>query len=215
MAFWSGETIEGRNQHSPRIIEPFHVDCIDCNAYTLHLGSEIFVTSHRPDLERYEQGKKMLRLGESVYIPAGQFVFLMVREYLSIPIDVMAFTSLRSRIKYRGLVNVSGFHVDPGFRGCFLYAVYNGGPLPITLAEGDPLFLIWFAELDCKTSQKNRLDRDPQTTIDSGTIQQVSGQVLSLQELTRRMEDLDRSYYNIKAVAGVTITFAVLLVDWR
>jgi dCTP deaminase len=212
MAFWSGETIRARNQRSPEIIRPFDAEAIDCNAYTLHLGREAFVTSHR-FLKRYEEAKKILQPGDSFYIPAGQFAFLLSKEYLTVPVDVMAFTSLRSRIKYRGLVNVSGFHVDPGFRGHFLYAVYNAGPQPIVLNEGDPLFLIWFAELDCKTTLKSRVNREPQTTIDSGIIQQVSGPILSLQELTERMRLLDNSVYHVKAAAAVAVTFLVFVVS--
>jgi dCTP deaminase len=47
-----------------------------------------------------------------------------------------------------GLINVSGFHVDPGFYGKLIYAVYNAGPSEIHLSRGTEMFLIWFADLD-------------------------------------------------------------------
>ena len=51
-----------------------------------------------------------------------------------------------------GLVNVSGFHVDPGYKGRLKFAVYNAGGSDIKLTRGDAIFLIWFSELD-KVSQ--------------------------------------------------------------
>jgi dCTP deaminase len=46
-----------------------------------------------------------------------------------------------------GLVNVSGFHVDPGFRGRLKFSVYNAGSESIILGVGERLFPIWFYEL--------------------------------------------------------------------
>lgn len=50
-------------------------------------------------------------------------------------------------MKFDGLVNVSGFHVNPGFEGKLLFLVYNEGPSTIVLSQGTSYFPIWFAEL--------------------------------------------------------------------
>jgi dCTP deaminase len=42
---------------------------------------------------------------------------------------------------------VSGFHVDPGFRGRLKFSVYNAGSESIILGVGERLFPIWFYEL--------------------------------------------------------------------
>ena len=49
-------------------------------------------------------------------IPPGQFAFLLTEEVVSVPPDALAFISIRAKTKFRGLVNVSGFHVDPGYQ---------------------------------------------------------------------------------------------------
>lgn len=51
------------------------------------------------------------------------------------------------------LVNVSGFHVDPGFKGKLVFSVYNAGASQISLEKGEPCFLIWFAELSEKEKE--------------------------------------------------------------
>jgi hypothetical protein len=40
----------------------------------------------------------------------------------------MAFISMRTAFKFKGLVNISGFHVDPGYKGKLIFAVFNASP---------------------------------------------------------------------------------------
>ena len=89
--------------------------------------------------------------GEAFTIPPGQFAFLLTEEVVSVPADALAFISIRAKTKFRGLVDVSGFHVDPGYCGQLTFAVFNAGPVPIHLKRGQPIFLIWYASLDCET----------------------------------------------------------------
>jgi dCTP deaminase len=213
MAFWSGETIRARNQSTPSIIDPFDEKWIDCNAYTLHMGNEIFVTPHRKMRNRYEKLKYLLREGDSFHIPPGQFAFLLTKEYLNMPSNTMAFISLRSRIKYKGLINVSGFHVDPGFHGHLVYAVYNAGPTNIVIDQGESLFLIWFAGLDNPETTFNREDRDEQIHIGSDIIQHVPGHILSLQSITGKIENIERNMYRI--IYGFIIGGAILTLGHR
>src|SRR5439155_21170679 len=86
-----------------------------------------------------------------VTIPPGQFGLLITEEEVITPNDAIAFISVRSHIKFRGLVNVSGFHVDPGYKGKLKFSVYNAGSQTIVLEVGEPAFIIWFADLDRPT----------------------------------------------------------------
>jgi dCTP deaminase len=219
MPFWSGETLIQRQAVS-EIIHPFDANKIDCGAYTLRMGSEVFVTPDRKVSRRRARKKIMLRDREDFSIPPGQFAFLLTKEYLTIPNGVIAFISLKSTIKYLGLVNVSGFHVDPGFRGNLVYAVYNAGPSPIYLEEGKDLFLIWFADFDKPDTAFNRLTKPPQTNIRPELIQGIPGEILSLQSLSQRMETLNTRLFQIIAVGGILyaillMVFAGLAVDWK
>ena len=58
----------------------------------------------------------------------GQFAFLLTDEIVEVPDSAMALISIKAKIKWRGLINVSGFHVDPGFKGRLIFSVYNAGP---------------------------------------------------------------------------------------
>lgn len=221
MPFWSGETIIARNKRD-NIISDFRDLYIDCGAVQLHMGREVFITPHAPTEPRYASQKLILTTNQPNFsIPPGQFAFLLTKEFISIPIDTIAFISMRSRIKYLGLVNVSGFHVDPGFRGNLIYAVYNAGPQAIQLAKDEPIFLIWFADLDRSAPEPTAYHRQepPQTQIPIQLLQQIPGQIYTLQGLSRRLEEIDRLLFQViigggVLVAAITIGLAFFAVDW-
>jgi dCTP deaminase len=104
---------------------------------------------------------------------------------------------MKTDVKFRGLVNVSGFHVDPGFEGPLKFAVFNAGPSPIVIRQGDDCFLIWYANLDnpedpthAKASRQNEKYRRGITGPD---VKGISSAVVSLSVLAKKVEDLDRA----------------------
>ena len=44
MPFWRGETL---NERLPSLVDPFDAGAIDCAAYTLRVGGEIYVSPDR------------------------------------------------------------------------------------------------------------------------------------------------------------------------
>ena len=151
MAFWSGEKLE---EELPKLIEPFDPKAIDCAAYTLHVGDEIYVSPDREVSDPTRHTKQRLSDGAGFTIPPGQFAFLSTREVVTVPAKALAFMSIKARLKFSGLINISGFHVDPGYSGKLLFSVLNAGPKPLHLTQGQPLFLVWYADLDQATEKK-------------------------------------------------------------
>ena len=149
--FWSGETLNARLEG---LIEPFVRERVDCAAYTLSIGPEVYVSPNDQAADPTTVTVRKINEGDGFTIPPGQFAFLITEEIVSVPADALAFISIRAKTKFRGLVNVSGFHVDPGFRGQLTFAVFNAGPVPIHLKRGQAIFLIWYANLDCETAFK-------------------------------------------------------------
>jgi dCTP deaminase len=186
MTFWSGETLKAR---LPKLIAPgFDEKRIDCAAYALTLGNEVFVTSDLPDVGTAVQGVKQLLLpNQQIRIAPGQFAFLLTAESISVPSDAIAFISMKARYKFRGLINVSGFHVDPGFSGHLVFSVYNAGSSPVALTQGAELFLVWYASLDRDTQM---LYDQPGKGITDDLISNMSGQVFSPIALKTQIERL-------------------------
>lgn len=110
---------------------------------------------------------------------------------MSVPADAIAFISIRARTKFKGLVNVSGFHVDPGYCGQLTFAVFNAGPVPIHIRRGQPIFLIWYARLDRETAFKK--DGKIHKGIDIEAVTSVAGELQSFAGLSRKLKDQDKS----------------------
>lgn len=159
--FWSFATLVVRNaahltQHGQGIIsgfDPADPQRKERASYNLSVGPEIYIT---PSSSDDSKSRETLDDRECRAIPPGQFALMHSEEEVSIPNDAIAFITLRSKAtKFRGLVNVSGFYVEPGYRGSLVFAVFNAGPAPIHVGRGDKWFEIFFADIDAKvdTSQ--------------------------------------------------------------
>jgi dCTP deaminase len=134
----------------------------------------------------------------------------------------MGFISLRTSIKFQGLINVSGFHVDPGFRGHLVYAVYNAGPSDINLRRGMPIFKIWLANLDVDQSNyiMNGSGIISNSHIDATLINSVPGEIFSMQGFSKRLSVIETELEWIKkfvTAAGIILglLFAAMQINWR
>lgn len=219
MPFWSGETLKDK---LPDLVEPFDPEAIDCAAYTLHVGTEIYVSPDRKVSDPTRHSKKRLAPGEAFTIPPGQFGFLTTAEQVTVPDSALAFISIKARLKFGGLINISGFHVDPGYRGELLFSVLNAGPKPLHLQQGQPLFLIWYADLDRTTVEKKKAGSGFKG-IDPALINGISGEILSLQSLsdtqrdleqrlTRQLQEQATTISNLKLLVRIFLTVATSLI---
>ncbi|MDQ1441716.1 MAG: dCTP deaminase [Acidimicrobiaceae bacterium] len=165
----------------PGLVTPYSEARVAHCAYELSLGSEVYVTGKR-------KTKHLLKDDEQFVIPPGQFADLLTEEKVQIPEDALGFISIKFSLKKRGLVNVSGFHVDPGYSSQLLFSVYNAGPTSIIVARGSPLFLLWYCALDDPTTDLYNKSRSSITTEDVSDLQ---GDVASPQALANRVEKLE------------------------
>lgn len=219
--FWSGETL--RERLAP-LIDPFAPERVDCAAYTLAVGPEVYVSPSDQTADPTTVTVRRLAPGDAFTIPPGQFAFLLTEEIVAVPADALAFISIRAKTKFRGLVNVSGFHVDPGYRGQLTFAVFNAGPVPIHLKRGQPIFLIWYASLDRETVVKK--DGAVRMGIDPDLITGVAGELQSFASLAARIKVTDKAlgdrihavekeqtYYRVIGAVALALMIA-LTVNW-
>jgi dCTP deaminase len=207
MSFWSSEKLVQR-QKKQTLIDPFDVKFAKHGAYELALGSEAFITSDPSGV------KQKLESGAQLVIPSGQFALLLTDEIVTIPNDAIGFISVRFTIKRRGLVNVSGFHVDPGFSGRLQFAVYNAGSQNIILSRGDRVFMIWFGDLSEATADVYDGKSRDQKEIASYDIMDLQGAVASPAVLKKQIDDLQKEIGLIKALA-LGIFFVLLTLGAR
>lgn len=211
MSFWSTQEIIRRNQKLSQIdstkplVSDFKEDKAKEASYTLTVGSEAFITSSPQT--KLDEVKKLDISDGFCYIPPGQFAYLITDEEVNIPIDCLAFISMKFRTKASGLVNVSGFHVDLGYSGKLIFAVYNAGVKRIPIRTGMGIFSIWFSSLEAeddkpKTGEKG-FDKIPSTILEN------SQDAETLQNLSEKVSDLE-SQLNQSSFRS-TITLGLLI----
>ncbi|MCG3123911.1 MAG: Deoxycytidine triphosphate deaminase [Phycisphaerales bacterium] len=137
MSFWGTERFR---KTLSQIVPDGDPARVKQGSYELSLGHEAYLSGERQ--------KQRLNDGELVTIPPGATALLLTKEFVSIPHNAVGLISLKSSVKLPGLVNVSGFHVDPGFTGRLVFTVFNAGVVPQPLQSGDALFLLWLADMD-------------------------------------------------------------------
>ncbi|NKC11843.1 MAG: deoxycytidine triphosphate deaminase [Gammaproteobacteria bacterium] len=219
--FWSGETLKKR---LPILVEPFATERVDCAAYTLAIGAELYVSPSDQSPEPTAVTIRTLTEGEAFTVPPGQFAFLVTQETVTVPDDAIAFMSIRTKVKFRGLVNVSGFHVDPGYRGQLTFAVFNSGPVPIHLKRGQPIFMMWYANLDRHTALKK--GGAVEKGLNPEFIAAVAGEVQSFAGVTKKIDTVDKQlserihaierdlgYYRVAAGFAMAV-IAVVFATW-
>ena len=182
MPFWSSQTLKARIP-TDQLVVPYKDNGVVRAAYEMRVGPEAFVTSDTGETTELPEGKKIV-------IPPGQFGLLVTQETVRIPANVIAFISIRAGIKFRGLINVSGFHVDPGYHGQLRFAVYNAGSQKIVLDQGQRIFMIWFADLDETDIDPYPEREDSRSAITADHVAAIQGDVASPAELKAQLDEL-------------------------
>lgn len=189
----------------PKWIEGYKEERIDNVAYELCLGDEVYLTDS-------SSGKKEILddKNSQVIIKPGQFALLLTKETLKIPINILAFISIKFSQKIKGLVNISGFHVDPGFEGKIIFSVYNAGPVTIVLDRGNPYFMIWFSELTSASDPYSGKHKN-QLQISAEQISALKGELASPNTLLERIRSNETLLNNIKWASGLAIGLAIAI----
>lgn len=136
----SGEHLLNEIYKSDKLL----ISHIDWNNYggwqfDLNLGDEAFVTGSDVPI--------ILGENDHLTIKSGSFALLMTNEEIKMPPYLMGFIAVKFSYKKLGLINISGFHVDPGYNGKLIFSVYNAGPNDILMRRGQPVFSIFFQRI--------------------------------------------------------------------
>jgi dCTP deaminase len=151
-------------------------------------------------------------LGESFVVKPGQLAILITEEVIQMPENRIGFISVKASSKLEGLINVSGFHVDPGYWGRLKFSVYNAGSDDFVARIGEPLFMIWFSEFDRKVSDPYgpKAAHYGQTQIGSGDAQKLAKRLPSPIELDKKLGRV--LFYVPIVIALLTTVLGALIV---
>jgi dCTP deaminase len=200
VAFWNSDTLRKR---LPELITDYDEKNVVTGSYELGLGSEAYVTGQ----------KKKVQLGKNghVTIPPGQFALLITEERVRIPAEAIGFISIKSKFKLWGLINVSGFHVDPGFEGKLIFSVYNAGVQDIVISRRKRVFLLWLSSMD-QPGDVYQGVRAGQESIPDEEMMKIRGEIPSPAILQKKIERLGQKVATYQSIASILIGLATALI---
>lgn len=179
-------------------------------SYDLRLGEEVYLVGE--DVPR-----RLSEYEPYISLPPGQVAILTCYEEINMPEDHMAFIALKSSYKFQGLVNISGFHVDPTYVGTLLFAVQNVGPSDLRLKFKEQTFTIFFSELKGSTGASRKQEAGTQfkglTGIQLQHVQQLGGSSITISKLQKEIEQLKFIVLVFTPVA-VAIVAALVKLFW-
>lgn len=209
MSFLAREDILAHVNNGELVVANFNGDYLRQASYDLQLGQELYIVGEvSPQLLSDDEPYARLQ--------PGQFAVLTSHEMICIPENMMAFISVRTKYKMQGLVNISGFHVDPSFKGVLRFGVQNIGPTDIHIKFCEPTFTIFFAQL---TPSRIGADRSQQDDVHFKQnlkgirledVQLLGGNNLTLSGLQKEIDHL-RTLVNIYGAAAVSALVALIL----
>jgi dCTP deaminase len=202
MAFWSTRDFR---QKKKQILPKDHTSTTDDrireSSLELSLGEEVFISSQK-SLKRLSENDDIIK------IEPGDFALLMTAEWIEIPLNCMAFISIKSGLKLSGLINISGFHVDPGFRGKLKFSVYNAGTTEVVLRYKDPTFIIFIADVNKGVDKEKKGVHWEQRHIEPREMMPLLGTGIPFHDLARRLGNVETM---VKIYGGILVAIFILL----
>lgn len=172
--------------------------------YELSLGDEIFIST--------KESPTILRDRAVANIEPGEFVIVSTAETISMPPDRLAFISMKFGFTENGLINVSGFHIDPGFKGKIHFAVYHAGPATVTVRRLEPMFLLFLTKID-EVKKPDLYDdkhkHQSLSLIPAETIMRLKGPPISLKHLDSRLGKLESTVTVLLTLMGALLVAAI------
>ena len=192
------------------LIFPFNKERLQPAHYELCLGDEVYVSGQETPLNLSKQKSGY------VVIRPGEIAILSTMETVYVPRNLIAFISIKVGYKFKGLVNISGFHVDPGFIGKLLFTVYNAGPNDVVIKRGDKVFMIMFAHLNEDKAYNGK--HQYQTRINPEYVAVLHGTPVSPKSLDQRVRKIELWLYVLTAtvipiVVSVLVALLVLFLN--
>ena len=152
-------------------------------SYDLSLGEEIYLSGQEyPEILSDDK--------PFITIPRGQFALLMTKEYVIMPRRYLGFISIKFSIKKQGLINISGFHVDPGREGKIIFSVFNAGPNDVVLKYRDPVFMIFFFQL-ANEAEPYKGSFNNTGHLPADLVTSLKGTSASLSDVDKRVSNLE------------------------
>lgn len=142
MPFWGLEDWR-RAGETESVVSDFEPEQFADGCYRLAIGREAIVSV---EANATSGVRRNLEQDDFLQILPGQFAYLITAERVRIPDTAIGFINIATKIKLAGIVNISGFHVDPGYDGRLIFTIFNAGAQTVHLGYRERIFRLWLQD---------------------------------------------------------------------
>ena len=150
MAFWSLESWQAVAQSRP-IVSGFDEAHFGDGCYRLALGREAIVSVQANATSGV---RRNIEADGDLQLLPGQFAYLITHERVCVPVEAVGLINIATKVKLAGIVNVSGFHVDPGYEGRLIFTIFNAGAQAVHIGYGERIFRLWLNSYEGRVTSK-------------------------------------------------------------
>lgn len=205
MSFWANDVWIAHSQ-THNYVSDFNAKNLSDGAYKLCLGDEAIVSSGYNEQGSANAYRKLTK-GEELKLLPGQFAYLITEERVHLTTSIIGFINISTGVKLKGLINISGFHVDAGYNGKLIFTVFNAGPTPLSIFRGQQLFRFWISDFRGAGSVvKQGHDFIPRDWAD-----RLHGTYPSPFALSARVTDLEKQVNDLKGQKNQLLIAAILI----
>jgi len=142
-------------------------DSVEGVKYDFHTGRHVLKAGIGPvDFEELSATEK-----EQLKIEPGEVVFILTREYLDLPPNILVQLAPKRSLSHRGILTLGGLCVDPGYKGHLLIGLYNLSTTRYPLRPDEKIIGATFLELENTElgdfpKQKSAFDKFPTDLVD-------------------------------------------------
>lgn len=188
-------------------------------SYDARLGRRAFVSSEKAKIDVEAKGNLLLQ--------AGDFAVITTFERFEFPLDLVGHIGMRSHYARKGVIQLSGPQIDPGFCGVLVVGLFNSSPRDIIVPYKEPLVTIEFVRL-IEPAKKGYCgpyqEQEDVPTADMEWLVETKGMsfaqvIANLQALTMNVKSLSDSVVtfredlkSFKTVVTVGLTILTLIV---
>ena len=151
----SGKSIKEKIATGDIIVKPLEDYQIQPASVDLRLGDEFLIPDQENTLfiDMNKEIKYRKIVSESFIVAPKSFVLARTKEYIEVPLNLVAFVEGRSSIGRLGLFIQNAGWIDTGFKGTITLELFNACNVPIRLDKDRRICQIVFMKLDKELKQ--------------------------------------------------------------
>lgn len=127
-----------------QVIQGADPDCAEGIKYDFRLGDRVMLPqAHILDVRELNEADR-----SKLELAPGAMCFVMTRERLNLPADVVVQLSQKRKLAHEGVLVGGGSNVDPLYRGPLVLVLYNFSTVPFPIKPGKKIIAGVFLRLD-------------------------------------------------------------------